>query len=305
MSIVVTDLTKIYGTQKAIDNVSFKADKGEILGLLGPNGAGKTTTMKILTCYMPASLGKAEICGLEVGKNDMEIKSKVGYLPEHNPLYGTMYVKEYLSFVAKIHKVKDRKRRIEELLEQVGLELEQNKIISSLSKGYRQRVGLAQALIHDPEVLILDEPMSGLDPNQIIEIRNLISTLKKDKTIIFSSHILQEVESISDKILILDRGKVVASDTLTSLNGSSQQTVNITIDLLRELDKGSLKGIAEIEGIDKVGPKVYSLLVRTDEANALGIREKIFDVVVESGNKLVGMQMDKQSLENVFKSVTK
>lgn len=305
MSIVVTDLTKIYGTQKAIDNVSFRADKGEILGLLGPNGAGKTTTMKILTCYMPSSLGKAEVCGLEVGRDDMEIKTKVGYLPEHNPLYGTMYVKEYLTFVAKIHKIKNRKQRIAELLSQVGLEREQNKIISSLSKGYRQRIGLAQALIHDPEVLILDEPMSGLDPNQIIEIRNLISSLKKDKTIIFSSHILQEVESISDKILILDQGKVVASDSLVGLNERAQQKLSVLLEVIGELDMGSIKGIAGVEGIASMGGGAYKLEVASEELNALAIREKIFDAIVGNGCKLIGLQIDKQSLENVFKSVTK
>ncbi len=301
MSIEVTGLTKIYGTQRAIDDVSFSAKPGEILGLLGPNGAGKTTTMKVLTCFMPATSGAAVVCGLEAGKDDLKIRSKIGYLPEHNPLYTNMYIKEYLNFVAGIHKIKNKKERISELIELVGLERERNKLISSLSKGYRQRVGLAQAMIHDPEVLILDEPISGLDPNQLIEIRNLISSLKKDKTIIFSSHILQEVESISDKIIILDKGKIVVDDSLRQLQKNSQQSTLIKLELLHNLSKEILLKLPEVESVDIVSSRVYE--IRTTSNG--DIRESIFDAVVDAGNKVLGMSMAKASLESVFKSATK
>ena len=300
MSIDVQNLTKIYGNQKAIDSISFRAEKGEILGLLGPNGAGKTTTMKILTCFMPATSGTAHICGLEAGKEDIEIKKKIGYLPEHNPLYGSMYVKEYLNFVARIHKMKKPSSRVSELIELVGLQREYRKTISSLSKGYKQRVGLAQALIHDPEVLILDEPISGLDPNQLIEIRRLITNLKTDKTIVFSSHILQEVESVSDKIIILDQGKIVADDNIHQLSQQTIQAVSLQIELLNELSLEVLSEINGVEEVVKTGTKKYTL--KAD--SSMDVREEVFDKVVASGNKILGMQLDKKSLESVFKSVT-
>lgn len=300
MSIEVRELTKIYGSQKAIDGISFEANKGEILGLLGPNGAGKTTTMKILTCYMPASAGVAKICGYEAGKEDAEIKKLIGYLPEHNPLYGSMYVQEYLTFVAQIHKLSDKKRRVSKLIEQVGLEREYKKKISSLSKGYKQRVGLAQAMIHDPEILILDEPISGLDPNQLIEIRNLITSLKVDKTIIFSSHILQEVESISDKIVILDKGKIVADDTLSTLSAAPSVGLTLQLELLNDISSSVLQSIEGISKVAQVSNKKYTLITRDQE----DVRERIFDKVVAEGNKILGLQMDKTSLESVFKSVT-
>ena len=300
MSIEVSGLTKIYGAQKAIDNISFEAKQGQIIGLLGPNGAGKTTTMKILTCFMPSSSGTARICGMEAGIDDLAIKQIVGYLPEHNPLYGTMYIKEYLHFVASIHKLSNKKRRVDQLIDQVGLGREQNKVISSLSKGYKQRVGLAQALIHDPKVLILDEPISGLDPNQLIEIRNLISQLKEKKTIIFSSHILQEVESICDKVVILDKGKIVADDQLSDLNSGQQRSVMVEIELLNEINMSTLQSINEVVSVEKLGSNKYGLLVE----GAKDIREDIFDLVIENNNKLLGMKLNQQSLETIFKSVT-
>ena len=300
MSIEVTGLTKIYGDQKAIDNISFVASPGEILGLLGPNGAGKTTTMKILTCFMPPSSGSARICGLEIGKDDLAIRHKIGYLPEHNPLYGTMYIKEYLTFVAQIHGIKKPKQRIADLINLVGLDREKNKKISALSKGYKQRVGLAQALIHDPEVLILDEPISGLDPNQLVEIRNLISSLKKSKTIIFSSHILQEVESISDKIVILDKGRIVADDSLSKLQQSTVQTIAVQIEVLKQMDAHILTKLSAVDSVKPLGNNKY--IVSSHSAG--DIREVIFDTVVSSGNKLLGMVIEERSLETVFKSVT-
>ena len=298
MNIVVDTLTKTYGVQNAIDSISFSAGKGEIVGLLGPNGAGKTTTMKILTCFMPPSSGVAEVCGLTVGKDDMEIKKKIGYLPEHNPLYGTMYVKEYLRFVERIHKLNKDKDRIGRLIEQVGLDREQHKKISQLSKGYKQRVGLAQAMIHDPEVLILDEPISGLDPNQLVEIRSLISSLKKDKTVIFSSHILQEVESICDKIVILDKGKIVADDRLASLSSASDKSLTITIELLNSFSADLLNKIEGVQRVESISDKEYLISSTFDN------RADIFDKIAGSGNKLLGMRKERNSLEEVFKNVT-
>ena len=300
MSIQVQGLTKIYDQQKAIDEISFTAERGQITGLLGPNGAGKTTTMKILSCYMPASYGSATICGLHAGKDDLEIKKRIGYLPEHNPLYGSMYVKEYLSFVASLHRIKNRSRRIGEVIELVGLDIEQGKPISALSKGYKQRVGLAQVLIHDPEVLILDEPISGLDPNQLVEIRNMISGLKKNKTIIFSSHILQEVESICDQIVILDRGKIVADDTLVSLSQTGAIQVAIRLELKEAMQTSLLQKLPGVKEIIELKPKVYKIIA--DDGS--DIREQLFDYVVSTGNKILGLEMEKQSLESVFKDLT-
>ena len=222
MSIEVHQLTKIYGTQKAVDQISFHAKPGEIVGFLGPNGAGKSSTMKMITGYMQADGGRIEVCGMEVNPNGILTKQKIGYLPELNPLYPDMYVREYLSFVGGLHQISDRKKRVEEVIQQTGLSAEANKQIHQLSKGYKQRVGLAAAIIHKPEVLILDEPTSGLDPNQIIEIRNLIKSLGKDKTILFSSHILQEVEAICDRVIIIHKGKIVADRSLEELKSGSK-----------------------------------------------------------------------------------
>jgi len=223
MSVHVEQLTKIYGEQKAINQVSFTANQGEVLGFLGPNGAGKTTTMKIITCFIPQSEGKAEVCGFDTATHPTEVRQRIGYLPEHNPLYKDMYVREYLSFMAGLHHLSNKKQRVDELIELTGLTLERNKLIGALSKGYRQRVGLAQAMLHNPEVLILDEPTSGLDPNQLIEIRQLIKSLGKEKTVIFSTHIMQEVQAICDRVLIINRGKIVANDSIEA-TGECQST---------------------------------------------------------------------------------
>ena len=219
MSIKVNNITKIYGRQKALDNVSFTINAGEIVGLVGPNGAGKSTMMKIITCYLPQTSGNALVCGFDVVEHSIEVRRKVGYLPEHNPLYLDMYVKEYLEFISGIHKLgSNSKKRIAEMIDITGLEVERKKKIGALSKGYRQRVGLAQALIHNPEVLVLDEPTSGLDPNQIIEIRNLIKKIGKEKTVLFSTHIMQEVEAICDKVIVIDNGKIVANKTTVEMH---------------------------------------------------------------------------------------
>ncbi|OQX80328.1 MAG: multidrug ABC transporter ATP-binding protein [Bacteroidetes bacterium 4484_276] len=218
MSIKVKKVTKLYGSQKALDRVSFTIGPGQIVGLLGPNGAGKSTMMKILTCFIPPSSGEASINDFDVLENPMEVKKNVGYLAEHNPLYLEMYVKEYLEFIGRIYKLDNLKLRVEKIIGLTGVKDEQHKRIESLSKGYRQRVGLAQAMIHNPEVLILDEPTSGLDPNQLVEIRNLIKNIGKKKTVILSTHIMQEVEAICDRVIIIHKGKIVADELMTNLN---------------------------------------------------------------------------------------
>ncbi len=218
MSITVKNISKFYGSQKALDNVSFQINPGEICGFLGPNGAGKSTMMKILCCFIPPSSGEAGICGFDITEQSIDVRRKIGYLPENNPLYLDMYVREYLGFIAGIHKIKIKAdQRISEMIALTGLSIEQNKKIGALSKGYRQRVGLAQVLLHDPEVLILDEPTSGLDPNQLIEIRNLILTIGKEKTVMLSTHIMQEVEAICDRTIIINKGKIVADDKTKNL----------------------------------------------------------------------------------------
>jgi len=217
MSIQVSNLTKLYGQQKAIDNISFSVGKAEIVGFLGPNGAGKSTTLKIITGYLQADSGSAVVAGMDVSKDALGVKAKVGYLPEANPQYYEMYVKEYLGFIAGVHSIKNVELKIKNVIEVTGLTLEASKKIGQLSKGYKQRVGIAAALLHDPEVIILDEPTSGLDPNQIIEIRDVIKNLGKNKTVLFSSHILQEVEAICDRVIIINRGHIVADDKVSNL----------------------------------------------------------------------------------------
>src|SRR6185436_15758688 len=230
MSIEVKNLLKVYGEQKAVNNVSFKVNKGEIVGFLGPNGAGKSTTMKIITGYLEQNGGEAYVCGINVTEDPVQTKKKVGYLPELNALYYDMFVREYLGFIAEIHQIQNPKSKIQNIIELVGLSTEANKKIGQLSKGYKQRVGLAAALIHDPEVLILDEPTSGLDPNQIIEIREVIKKQGKDKTVLFSSHILQEVEAICDRVIIINKGELVADDKLSNLrqHSTSSNTVKVS-----------------------------------------------------------------------------
>lgn len=301
MSIVVNNLTKIYGQQKAVDNISFSANEGEILGLLGPNGAGKTTTMKMLTCFMPPSSGEATVCGLDIYKNQLEVRQNIGYLPEHNPLYPNMYIKEYLMFVSRIHKLSNPKNRIAEVIEEVGLEREQDKKISQLSKGYKQRVGLAQAIIHNPKVLILDEPISGLDPNQLLEIRNLISKLKKNKTIIFSSHILQEVESICDRIVILNQGNLVTNDIMSSITENTQKSQEVMVEFLNELTIEILTNGLPTANIKNITDKIYNISYSGDQ----DIRENLFDLAVKNNNKILELKSSSSSLENVFKNVTK
>lgn len=248
MSIEIKNLYKYYGEQAAVKNVSFSIQKGQVVGFLGPNGAGKSTTMKIITGYIPASEGSVEVCGMPVDTNNLKTREKIGYLPESNPLYTDMYVREYLEFVARIYKIKNRKSRVDEMISLVGLEVEQHKKIEALSKGYKQRVGLAQAIIHDPEVLILDEPTSGLDPNQLVEIRELIKNIGKEKTVLLSTHIMQEVEAICQRVLIIKRGELVADNISSEIKYSdSKQTVFVEFNQV--LTKNQL---AKIKGVESV-----------------------------------------------------
>jgi len=302
MSIQVKDLTKIYGTQKAIDQISFEIKTGEIVGFVGPNGAGKSTTMKILTGFIPPTSGKAQINNLDLIENSLEIRKHIGYLPENNPLYLDMYVKEYLEFVSGIYKLgKQTKTRIEEIIEQTGLAVERKKKIGALSKGYRQRVGLAQALIHDPGILILDEPTSGLDPNQIIEIRNLISAVGKEKTVLLSTHIMQEVEAICDRIIIINKGKIVADDSIESIySHSKDQYITIVVEFDQETDQKQLEQIELVDKVAKIDNKNWLIQSSSKE----DIRQKIFNFAVQSNLSVLSMQKKEKSLEEVFQELT-
>ncbi len=302
MSIQVKDLTKIYGAQKAIDQISFEIETGEIVGFVGPNGAGKSTTMKILTGFIPPTSGNAKINTLDLIENSLEIRKHIGYLPENNPLYPDMYVKEYLEFVSGIyHLGKQTHARIQEIIEQTGLTIERKKKIGALSKGYRQRVGLAQALIHDPEILILDEPTSGLDPNQIVEIRNLISELGKEKTVLLSTHIMQEVEAICDRIIIINKGEIVADDSIKSIYSHTiDQYITIVVEFDKEPDQKQLEQIEQVDKVAKIDGKNWLI----QSASKEDIRQKIFNFAVKSELAVLSMQKKEKSLEEVFHELT-
>ena len=303
MSIQVTGLTKIYGEQKAVDHISFEIQTGEIVGFVGPNGAGKSTTMKILTGFIPPTSGEAKINKLDLIENSLEIRKHIGYLPENNPLYLEMYVKEYLEFVAGVYKLGHKtKSRIDEIIEQTGLTVEQKKKIGALSKGYRQRIGLAQALIHNPEILILDEPTSGLDPNQIIEIRNLISKVGKEKTVMLSTHIMQEVEAICDRIIIINKGKIVADDSLESIyKHSKDQLVTIIVEFDQKPKQEELEKIELVDKVAKIDEKNWLIQSSSTE----DIRQKIFNFAVQNNLAVLSMQKKEKSLEEVFQELTK
>ena len=300
MSIEVSNLLKTYGDQKAVNSISFKVDKGEIVGFLGPNGAGKSTTMKIITGYLQQTAGDAFVCGINVAKAPLESKKKIGYLPELNALYYDMYVREYLGFVAAVHEVKNPKLRIEEVISLTGLTIESKKKIGQLSKGYKQRVGLAAALIHDPEVLILDEPTTGLDPNQIIEIREVIRQQGKDKTVLFSSHILQEVEAICDRVIIINKGNIVANDKLAVLRqaGGNQQSVQVEFK-----EVVPLHSLQELKGVLSVNALHHSLfnILCTD---AESLKKQLLQLAIDRNLNIVSLQSQKQSLESIFKALT-
>ena len=302
MSVIIQHLTKKFGEQFAVNDVSFTANSGEVMGFLGPNGAGKSTTMKMITGYLVPSSGKIEVCGKDVTQDALAVKKSIGYLPEHNPLYLDMYVKEYLAFSADIQGVKGKKNSVvNNLIELCGLGVEQSKKIGALSKGYRQRVGLAQAMIHDPKVLILDEPTTGLDPNQIVEIRNLIKEISKDKTVIFSTHIMQEVQAICDKVLILNKGNVAAYSNVKELSASNQDNVIIKVSFEEEIEVSSLEAIAWVEEVEKVGVANYKLHTNTQEDR----RSELFSIVAEQKWKLIELSIESTSLEKVFQKLTK
>jgi ABC-2 type transport system ATP-binding protein len=300
MSILVKNVTKTYKNQKALNDISFKIKKGEIVGFLGPNGAGKSTTMKILTCYIPPSQGTAEVCGLNVLEEPEEVKKKIGYLPEHNPLYLDMYVKEYLGFVANIHQLKNIKKRVDEIIEIVGLQREKNKKIVALSKGYRQRIGIAQAMIHDPEVLILDEPTSGLDPNQLDEIRNLIKRIGQEKTVLLSTHIMQEVEAICDRVIIINKGKLVADDTSEHLTQSTTQEQVVNVEFYENIDSRLLKKLPFIATIKHIKGNSYTITSTTKE----DLRYQLAKYALEKQLIIISMHKE-QNLESTFKQLTK
>lgn len=300
MSIQVKNLLKEYGAQKAVNQLSFTAQKGEIVGFLGPNGAGKSTTMKIITGYLQPTGGEAWVCGISVNDSPLETKKKIGYLPELNALYYDMYVREYLSFIAGLHQLPDTKAAVEKVIETVGLTPESKKKIGQLSKGYKQRVGLAAALIHDPEVLILDEPTSGLDPNQIIEIREVIKKQGQDKTVLFSSHILQEVEAICDRVIIINKGNLVADDTLTNLRKSASGEV-VSVSFKETVDRVLLDKLPAVKEIIKNEANNWQLATHDSDQ----LRKQILALALQHNLNIVSLQSENQSLEDIFRSLTK
>lgn len=302
MSINVSNLTKIYGKQRALDNVSFKIDTGDIVGLVGPNGAGKSTIMKIITCFIPQTSGDVDVCGFDVSTQSIEVRKKVGYLPEHNPLYLDMYVMEYLEFLAGIHKLgKGSKARIDEMIDITGLGIEKHKKIGALSKGYRQRVGLAQAMLHNPDVLILDEPTSGLDPNQLVDIRNLIKTIGKEKTVLFSTHIMQEVEAVCNKILVIDRGKIIADKTTLEMHKMDSNIQIISVEFDGKINPSILKSIPGIIELNEISTNSWIIRAKTEK----DIRHNIFNLAVNNNLTVLSMKNEEQSLEQTFHQLTK
>lgn len=300
MSISVRHLTKYYGNQAAIDNISFKADKGEILGFLGPNGAGKSTTMKIITGFIPQSSGEVEVCGMNIKTNPLETRKRIGYLPESNPLYSDMYVKEFLSFIGRIYKISNRNKRINEVIELVGLEREQQKKIGQLSKGYQQRVGLAQAIIHDPEVLILDEPTSGLDANQLEDIRRLIKNLGKEKTVMLSTHIMQEVEAICDRIVIIKNGVIVANDNMQSLQFDKKNQV-VYVEFDGNVSRNQLNQLDLVNKVKEITNNAFIIESKSD----IDLKKYIAQYAKDNNLLIVTLRVEEKSIEEVFKALTK
>jgi ABC-2 type transport system ATP-binding protein len=300
MSIEVKNLLKVYGEQKAVNNISFKVDKAEIVGFLGPNGAGKSTTMKIITGYLQQTSGDAFVSGINVTEDPLTTKKKIGYLPEANALYYDMYVREYLGFIAEVHKVENRKSEIENVIKLTGLTIESKKKVGQLSKGYKQRVGLAAALIHDPEVLILDEPTSGLDPNQIIEIREVIKQQGQNKTVLFSSHILQEVEAICDRVIIINKGEIVADDKLSNLQKRKKDQHVVIVEFKEAVDKKIFEQIKEITRIEQ--SRTSNLELQTSNPEA--VRKQILELSLQHNLNIVSLQSETQSLEDIFKALT-
>lgn len=300
MSIEVKQLSKYYGEQAAVNNISFSVGKGEIVGFLGPNGAGKSTTMKIITGFIPATEGIVNVCGMSVTEDSLETRRRIGYLPENNPLYLDMYVKEYLEFVGNIYKVPNVRNRVKEMIGLVGLDVEQNKKIGMLSKGYRQRVGLAQAIIHNPEVLILDEPTSGLDPNQLVEIRQLIKTIGQEKTVMLSTHIMQEVEAICDRVIIIKKGQLVADSSASELQyEAGHQVVYAEFD--GQVSRNLLQKIPGISKVEKITDTTF-LIESLQEAD---LRKAVAQFAQANGLLVITLRTEEKSLEEVFKELTR
>ena len=301
MSIDVKNVTKYYGKQKALDNVSFTLKKGQITGFLGPNGAGKSTMMKIITGFISKTSGEVLVNGLDIDEHEKEVKKIIGYLPENNPLYPEMYVREYLTFVTKIYGIPNKKQKVNELIDIIGLSPEQNKKIGELSKGYRQRVGLAQALIHDPEILILDEPTSGLDPNQIIEIRNLIKKVGKNKTVMLSTHIMQEVESMCNNVIIINKGKIIANDTVNNIQrklGDTQIIIEVEFD--KDITEKQLQKIPKILELKKIKNNKWLII----SSKNIDIRPDIFNFAITNKLTVLSLQKKEKSLEEIFQLLT-
>ncbi len=300
MSIRVSSLTKIYGSQKAVDNISFELKKGEIVGFLGPNGAGKSTTMKMITGYLPPTAGTATVCGFDIQRQPMEVRKRVGYLAEANPLYYDMYVREYLEFSAGIHQITNAKERIEEMIALTGLGKEAHKKIGMLSKGYKQRVGLAQAMLHNPEVLILDEPTSGLDPNQLVEIRELILRIGKEKTVLLSTHIMQEVEAMCSRVIIISNGSIVADDTIEKLQQVNTDGEGLVVTFDAQVDEQFFAELKNLSRTENMGGKTWKLYSsRPDE-----LRKEIMQAALDKDVNINSIQTEQQSLEDVFRSLT-
>lgn len=300
MSIEVTNVTKYYGSQAALKNVSFTLAKGEVVGFLGPNGAGKSTMMKIITCYLPASKGEVKVAGYDVRDQSIKVRRRVGYLPENNPLYPEMYIREYLSFVAGMYRISDRKKRVKEMIDMVGLGPESHKRIGELSKGYRQRVGLAQALIHDPDVLVLDEPTSGLDPNQLVDIRSLIRRTGKEKTVLLSTHIMQEVEAICDRVIIINKGETVADSAVSELKEESDEEI-IFLHLAGGINLQSVQALDGVEKVQTLSKGRYRIHAR----KSAGVAPALTRLAADEGVAVEEMRKEGRKLEDVFKSLTK
>ena len=305
MSIEVKNLLKVYGEQKAVNDISFKVDKGEIVGFLGPNGAGKSTTMKIITGYLQQDSGEAFVSNTSVTKEPLTTKKKIGYLPEANALYYDMYVREFLGFIAEVHSVDGRQSAVNKVIDTVGLTPESKKKIGQLSKGYKQRVGLAAALIHDPEVLILDEPTSGLDPNQIVEIREVIRQQGTNKTVLFSSHILQEVEAICDRVIIINKGEIVANDKLSNLQKGNKDLHIVVVTFKESVDKALLDRINDVDSVEQLQNTIFkSDSYRIKTSNPESVRKQILEISLQNNLNIVSLQSENQSLEEVFRSLT-
>jgi ABC-2 type transport system ATP-binding protein len=300
VSVIVNQLTKVYGTQIAVNHISFTDEPGKIVGFLGPNGAGKSTTMKMITGFIPPSDGTASVCGFDINTQSMDVRKCLGYLPENNPLYLDMYVKEFLAFVAGLQQLNNVDARIKEMIEQTGLEREQYKKISQLSKGYRQRVGLAQAMLHDPKVLILDEPTTGLDPNQLVEIRKLIKQLGKEKTVILSTHIMQEVEAVCDQVVIINKGLIVANDETKNLQAAVLQQVTYVVEFDQVIQKQDLLKIEGVIAAQGLADKSWVLQTNT----LVDVRKNIFDFAVKNNLVLLSIQKEEEKLEDIFRKLT-